>query len=115
VAGFSGVGPYLYVFNTTTSKICYMYGDAFRATDGTSAVPAYSFTSDPDTGWRWNSSGDMRATCNGSDVFVVRSAAIVCLQPLKLANAFVAGAPAATGYVTVQDSNGTTYKLLAAP
>lgn len=115
VAGFTGVGPYLYVFNSTTSKTCYVYGDAFRATDGTSAVPAYSFTSDTDTGWRWNSSGDMRATCNGNDVFVVRSAAIVCLQPLKLANAFVAGAPAATGYVTVQDSNGTTYKLLAAP
>jgi len=115
VAGSGGTGPYLYVFNTTTSKICYMYGDAFRATDGTLAVPAYSFSSDPDTGWRWNGSGDIRAVCNSADVLVVRSAAIVCLQPLKLANAFVAGAPAATGYVTVQDAGGTTYKLLAAP
>ena len=32
--------------------------------------------------------------------------------PIKLANAYVAGAPAATGYVTIQDSNGTTYKVL---
>jgi hypothetical protein len=32
--------------------------------------------------------------------------------PLKLANAYVAGAPAATGYVTIQDSSGTTYKVL---
>lgn len=31
---------------------------------------------------------------------------------LKLGNAYVAGAPAATGYVTLQDSAGTTYKVL---
>jgi hypothetical protein len=33
-------------------------------------------------------------------------------RPLKLANAYVGGAPTATGYVTVQDSSGTTYKIL---
>ena len=32
--------------------------------------------------------------------------------PLRLANAYAAGAPAATGYVTIQDSSGTTYKVL---
>jgi hypothetical protein len=31
---------------------------------------------------------------------------------LRLANAYVAGAPAAAGYVTLQDSTGTTYKVL---
>lgn len=90
-------------------------GKPIRGVNGTLAAPTYAFTSDPDTGWRWNSSGDMRAVSNAADVLVVRSAAIVCLQPLKLANNFVAGAPAATGYVTVQDLSGTTYKLLAAP
>lgn len=33
-------------------------------------------------------------------------------KALKLGNAYVAGAPAATGYVTLQDSSGTTYKVL---
>ena len=31
---------------------------------------------------------------------------------LRLNNAYVAGAPTATGYVTIQDSAGTTYKVL---
>ena len=31
---------------------------------------------------------------------------------LQLGNAYVAGAPAATGYVTLKDSTGTTYKVL---
>jgi hypothetical protein len=31
---------------------------------------------------------------------------------LQLSNAYVAGAPAATGYVTIKDSSGTTYKVL---
>lgn len=80
--------------------------------DGSTSVPSISFTSDGDTGWRWNSSGDMRAVTNGSDRLVVRDAAIVCLVDLKLSNAYVAGAPTATGYVTVLDSAGATYKVL---
>lgn len=35
-------------------------------------------------------------------------------KDLYLGRAYVGGAPAATGYVTVKDSSGTTYKLLAA-
>lgn len=34
---------------------------------------------------------------------------------LRLGASFVAGAPAATGYLTVQDQSGGTYKLLCAP
>lgn len=83
-----------------------------KGPDGSTSAPTWSFSSDTDTGWRWNSSGDMRAVTNGSDRFVVRDAAIVCLQPLKLDNAYVAGAPSATGYITVQDNSGTTYKVL---
>lgn len=87
-------------------------GGQFTTPDGSTGAPAWSFTSDTDTGWRWNSSGDMRAVTNGADRFVVRDAAIVCLVDLKLANNYVGGAPAATGYVTLQDASGTTYKLL---
>jgi hypothetical protein len=41
--------------------------------------------------------------------------AIEMQQPLRVNNAFVAGAPAPTGYITIQDSNGTTYKVPVAP
>lgn len=41
------------------------------------------------------------------------TATIASGKALKLGNAYVAGAPAATGYLTVQDSNGATYKILA--
>jgi len=111
-AGTLSTGPYISITNSTNSKSSSMAGDGFRATDGSSAVPAYSFTSDTDTGWKWAGSGDMRAVCNAAEVFVIRSAAVVCLQPLKLNNNYVAGAPAATGYVTLQDGAGNTYKVL---
>ena len=112
---FGGFYTNITVQSLTSATATSILGDTIQASNGSLARPAYSFSSDTDTGWRWNSSGDMRGVCNGADVFVVRSAAIVCIQPLKLANAFVGGAPAATGYVTVQDSSGTTYKLLCAP
>jgi hypothetical protein len=37
---------------------------------------------------------------------------LILSRPLRLASAYTAGAPAATGYVTIQASNGTTYKVL---
>jgi hypothetical protein len=32
---------------------------------------------------------------------------------LKLGNAYVAGAPTATGYIVIKDSTGTSYKIPA--
>ncbi len=86
--------------------------DGVVLADGSTGTPAMRFSSDTDTGWRWNSSGDMRGVTNGADRFVIRDGAIVCLAPLKLDNNYVGGAPAATGYVTIQDLGGTTYKVL---
>ena len=34
---------------------------------------------------------------------------------IRLPNAFTSGAPTATGYLSIQDVNGTTYRLLCAP
>jgi hypothetical protein len=58
-----------------------------------------------------NSAGDMRGVTSGSDRLVIRDAAIVCLVPLKLDNAYVAGAVVPTGTLTLQDSAGTTYRF----
>ena len=33
-------------------------------------------------------------------------------KDISVGNAYVAGAPTATGYVTIKDSNGVTYKVL---
>ncbi len=102
------IGEDLYVTGATLA-----FGQ-IQAADGSLGAPAYSFSSDLDTGWRWSASGDMRGVTNGADRLVVRDGAIVCLVPLKLANNFVAVVPAATGTVTVEDGTGTTYRLLAA-
>jgi hypothetical protein len=53
----------------------------------------------------------------GADVSLYRSAADVLAlasgDALQLGNAYVAGAPTATGYITIKDSTGTTYKIPA--
>ncbi len=41
--------------------------------DGSQAAPSISFTSDPDTGFFWSSSGDFRATINGVSSFAWRA------------------------------------------
>ena len=52
-------------------------------------------------------------TTNGATALTLDSSQRTILSgPLRLANAYAAGAPAATGYVTIQDSSGTTYKVL---
>ena len=83
-----------------------------RAPDGSASAPGYSFSNETNTGIYHGSSGHIDFATSGAARFTVRDAAVVCLVPLKLDNAFVAGAPAATGYVTLQDSSGTTYKVL---
>ncbi len=57
-----------------------------------------------------------RANGGGSVFFSLDStnATIGSGIALKLGNAYQAGAPAATGYVTLKDSAGTTYKVLVA-
>lgn len=48
----------------------------------------------------------------GAGTFTIATTTTVLSGVLRLGNSFTAGAPAATGYVTVQDSLGTTYKVL---
>ena len=59
------------------------------------------------------STGSLRFQSNGTTALTLDSSQRTILSgPLRLANAYAAGAPAATGYVTIQDSSGTTYKVL---
>ena len=51
---------------------------------------------------------------NGTGKVIIDTGAGLDIQigSLQLPNAYVAGAPTATGYVTIKDSSGTTYKVL---
>lgn len=138
--GTLGTGPYLSLSNTTTSTSMRLTSTTLLFSNDTNlyrsaanvlktddtlsvaaaiwnanggvAAPSYTFAGDTQTGFYWRSSGNVGITCSGSDVLVVRTTAVVCLQPLKLNNNYVAGAPVASGYVTLQDGNGNTYKVL---
>jgi hypothetical protein len=97
---------------TTLAGTFGSFGNDLGVGNGTVGQPALYFLADPDTGWRWNASGDMRGVTNGADRLVVRDGAIVCLVPLKLDNARAAGAPVAGGTVNLQDSSGATVQAL---
>ncbi len=53
--------------------------------------------------------------CNSSVVAYFTPTRLQLQQPLRLENAYVATPQVSTGYVTMQDSSGTTYKVLVAP
>jgi len=63
-----------------------------------------------------NSGGNVNLgnASNGSLVVINSSGDITMTSgaALKLGNAYIAGAPTATGYVTIKDSAGVTYKVL---
>jgi hypothetical protein len=81
---------------------------------GSASAPTYSFSAFPGSGmFHDSSSGNLRFATSGVARLVVRDAAVALTVPLKLDNTFVSGAPSATGYVTLQDFAGNTYKVLA--
>lgn len=93
---------------------------AFRASsiqmpDGSLGSPSYTFTNEPGLGIYRFGSGDMRMVIGGFPMFVIQASQSVFLNRLKLGDAFVAGAPAATGSMMIRDSTGTDYRVLCAP
>ena len=141
--GTLGTGPYLSLSNTSTSTSMQLTSttllfsndtnlyrsaantlktdDLFQpaagiqASNGAVGTPSYSFSGDTNTGFYWRAADNVGITCGGSDVLVVRSTGVVCLQPLKLNNGFQADTGlTVAGYVTIQDSGGTTYKVMLA-
>jgi hypothetical protein len=55
--------------------------------------------------WKWYTNNTLALTLDSSQRCILAGA-------LRLNNAYVSGAPTATGYVTLQDSAGNTYKVL---
>ena len=97
---------------------CYSAGTVtsdgqIRATDGDLSAPGISFDDDRDTGLRRVSSGYMDFVCDGTARMALKTTEMQLAVPLRLDNSFTAGTPTATGTLTVRDSSGTTYKLLA--
>jgi hypothetical protein len=81
---------------------------------GTAAAPALSFTGDTDSGF-YNPGGNQVAlACGGGQIWntTVNGLSMASGKDIYLGNAYVAGAPTATGYVTIKDSAGNTYKVL---
>lgn len=60
-----------------------------------------------EAGHQWYVAGAEIVSINGTDLQVTSG------KGLKLGNAYVAGAPTATGYVIIKDSTGTSYKIPA--
>jgi hypothetical protein len=63
-----------------------------------------------------NASGDSFAIRNGTTDYLnitTTNITIASGTALKLGNAYQAGAPSSTGYITIKDSTGTTYKIPA--
>jgi hypothetical protein len=55
----------------------------------------------------WKIGGTQIAEINANDLYIASG------KGLRLGNAYVAGAPTATGYVVIKDSTGTSYKIPA--
>jgi len=53
-----------FTFGDATTDILTVTGK-IRNADGTAALPSYSFTSDPNSGFYWVADGDLRWACNG--------------------------------------------------
>lgn len=81
---------------------------------GAAATPAISFSGDTDSGF-YNAGGNQVAlACGGGQIWntTVNGLSMASGKDIYLGNAYVAGAPTATGYVTIKDSAGTVYKVL---
>jgi len=66
-----------------------------------------NFISGTSSNMTFRLSNTTRLTVDATDITVASGTA------LKLGNAYVAGAPAATGYIVIKDSTGTSYKIPA--
>lgn len=84
---------------------------------GVVGAPGIAFTADTGTGIFLNAAGDMWFVYAGARVFQVRGSGtpkVICFQPLQLNNAYVAGAAACTGTVTLLDNGGNVLRVLVA-
>lgn len=117
VTGSAGVGGLFAVtgavtFSSTLGVTGSVTASQMIALSGSTSALSYTFFSDSTTGFYYSSANHLAVQVGGTASFVFENTKNVTLIPFKLDNAFVAGAPTATGYLTMQDSGGTTYKFL---
>jgi hypothetical protein len=88
-------------------------GVAVISRSGISAAsPGYSFYNDANTGMFSDANDTMKfATASNLALTIDSSQRMILSGALRLNNAYVAGAVVGTGYVTIQDSTGTTYRV----
>ena len=82
---------------------------------GTAAAPTLTFSGDSDTGFYTPGGNQVAATANGTQIWNTTSngLAMASGKDIYVGNAYVAGAPTATGYIVIKDSTGTSYKIPA--
>ena len=111
-SGTFGYGPYFSFTNTQTGDTIQLRATGgLKSSDGTQANPSISFQNNQNTGFFLPATNVVRLSCGGSLVAEFQTAQITLLAPLRLNSAYTAIASGIVGYVTVQDSGGTTRKL----
>ena len=113
-AGSSFLAVYDSVFNGALGfNVYYASGWKFY-TDGGAALMQFDPSASPPamTMYIANSTGVANGAATLTQVYSFNTSRVFALSgPLKLGNAYTAGAVTPTGYITIQDSTGTTYKI----
>lgn len=91
------------------------YTSQLKAIDGVVTAPAYSFTSDPDSGIYSYLPNAIGFATGGADTVTIFSNTFYLWSgvQLQLGNQYVAGAPTPTGYLLIKDQSGNTYRIPA--
>lgn len=85
---------------------------ATRALDGTAGAPAYSFSSDTDSGIYLSAAGTINFSTSSAARMTVRDTAVVMLVDLKLNTTRVPGVPVPGGTIDILDASGSTVSLI---
>ena len=85
---------------------------AIYVNDGTVILPTYSFLSDTDTGMCNYLENMIGFSTNGVLRLLITNNIVACVRRLQLNDPYVSVPPVATGYIMINDSTGTGYKVL---
>ena len=91
------------------------YTSQLKTIDGVVTAPAYSFTSDTDSGIYSYLPNAIGFATGGADTVTIFSNTFYLWSgvQLQLGNQYVAGAPTPTGYLLIKDQSGNTYRIPA--
>jgi len=113
-AGGIGFGTALSLFTITSNALrlsAASGGASFQITQG-GAGTVEILTNGSDGYYNTQGAAYFRTNTNVTALTLDSSQRCILAGALRLNNAYVSGAPTATGYVTLQDSAGNTYKVL---